>query len=214
VNNPEQPKSSSADPASAVTDTAVPPPASTRTVWRRIRDHKVVQWTLAYLALAYTLLHGAEMLGNSLGWSHSLLRVFTLLLILGVPVVIILSWYHGARGLRRVSGTELMIIAILLAIGGTFLWRDSRTEHATASASSADGVQKSSDAAPAPAPPERCCSGAASPRSWSACTSAPPEGVPAAQAAWRGTRRRAKTESIRAGNVLLRFPRREPPSAN
>jgi adenylate cyclase len=129
---------------------AVPPAASTHTVWRRIRDHKVVQWTLAYLALAYTLLHGAEMLGNSLGWSHSLLRGFTLLLILGIPVVLILSWYHGARGLRRVSGTELMIIAILLAIGGTFLWRDSRTEHATESASSAVGVQKSGDAAPAP----------------------------------------------------------------
>ncbi len=101
----------------------------TGAVWDRIKHHKVVQWTLAYLAIAYTLLHGAEMLGNSLGWSHGLLRLFTLLLILGVPVVITLSWYHGARGQQRVSGTELMIIAILLALGGTFLWRDSRTEH-------------------------------------------------------------------------------------
>jgi len=31
-------------------------------VWERIRQHKVVQWTLAYLAIAYTLLHGTEML--------------------------------------------------------------------------------------------------------------------------------------------------------
>src|SRR5208282_3677004 len=87
-------------------------------VWERIKHHRVVQWTLAYLALAYTLLHGAELLGNSLGWSHGLLRVFTLLLIMGVPVVIIVAWYHGARGQRRVSGTELMIIAILLAMMG------------------------------------------------------------------------------------------------
>ena len=62
--------------------------APIRAVWERIKHHKVVQWTLAYLALAYTLLHGAEMLGNSLGWSHGLLRLFTLLLILGVPVVV------------------------------------------------------------------------------------------------------------------------------
>jgi TolB-like protein len=116
-----------------------------------------VQWTLAYLALAYTLLHTAEMLGNSLGWSHGLLRLFTLLLILGVPVVIIISWYHGARGQRGVSGTELMIIAILLAMGGTFLWRDSRTEHPAESApraagekSTETGVQKSTTATPAP----------------------------------------------------------------
>jgi adenylate cyclase len=147
----------SADPVPEVTDTAVPAAAPTRVVWERIKHHKVVQWTLAYLALAYTLLHGAELLGNSLGWSHGLLRLFTLLLILGVPVVIIVSWYHGARGQRRVSGTELMIIAMLLAIGGSFLWRDFKTEHAAESAASAAGehgteigAQNLTTAVPAP----------------------------------------------------------------
>ena len=74
---------------------APPPPPSAdgpsgflRRVWERIKAHKVVQWTLAYLAVAYTLLHGAEMLANSLSWPHAWLRVFALLLILGVPVVI------------------------------------------------------------------------------------------------------------------------------
>lgn len=37
------------------------------------------------LKVAYTLLHGAEMLVGSLAWSHDWLRVFTLLPILGVP---------------------------------------------------------------------------------------------------------------------------------
>jgi len=46
-----------------------------------------------------------------------LLPVFTLLLILGVPIVVTLAWYHGARGQQRASGTEVMIIAILLALG-------------------------------------------------------------------------------------------------
>jgi TolB-like protein/Tfp pilus assembly protein PilF len=157
LENPEQPIASTPPPATAVTDTAVPATTSTRDVWERIKQHKVVQWTLAYLALAYTLLHGAELLGNSLGWSHGLLRVFTLLLIMGVPVVIIVSWYHGARGQRRVSGTELMIIAILLAMGGTYLWRDSKIEHADQSAASAVGergaqvgAQQAATAASAP----------------------------------------------------------------
>jgi adenylate cyclase len=139
MEDPEQPKVSTPRPAAAVADTAVPATTWTRDVWERIKHHRVVQWTLAYLALAYTLLHGAELLGNSLGWSHGLLRLFTLLLILGVPVVIIVAWYHGARGQRRVSGTELMIIAILLAMGGTYLWRDSKVEHAAESATSAVG---------------------------------------------------------------------------
>jgi TolB-like protein/Tfp pilus assembly protein PilF len=97
--------------------------------WERIKSHKVVQWTLAYLALAYTLLHGAEMLAGSLGWPHVWLRVFTLLLIIGVPVVLTIAWYHGARGQQRVSGTEVMIIALLLAVGGAVVWRDRSTAH-------------------------------------------------------------------------------------
>jgi len=92
------------------------------------------------LALAYTLLHSAEMLGGSLGWSHGLLRLFTLLLILGVPVVIIVSWYHGARGQRGVSGMELMIIRHF--VGNRWnpsCGRDSKTEHASEGAASAAG---------------------------------------------------------------------------
>jgi adenylate cyclase len=98
-------------------------------LWDRVKHHKVVQWTVAYVAVAYTLLHGAEMLGGSLGWPHGWLRVFTLLLILGVPVVLTLAWYHGARGQQNVSGTEVMIITLLIAVGGALVWRDSSTEH-------------------------------------------------------------------------------------
>jgi hypothetical protein len=82
----EPPNTSLGNPSPAAADNALPTAVPTRTVWDRIKHHKVVQWTLAYLALAYTLLHSAEMLGNSLGWSHGLLRLFTLILILGVPI--------------------------------------------------------------------------------------------------------------------------------
>ena len=107
-------------------------------IWQRIRAHKVVQWTLAYLAVAYTLLHGAEMLSHSFGWPHAVLRAFAALLILGVPVVITVSWYHGTYARQRVSATEVMIIAILLALGGTLVWRDQTGHPALAGSDSAD----------------------------------------------------------------------------
>jgi adenylate cyclase len=125
--------------------------AAALTVWDRIKHHKVVQWTLAYVALAYSLLHGAELLASSLGWPHALLRVFTLVLILGVPVVITVAWYHGARGQSRVSGTELMIIAMLLALGGAFLWRDSAKEHAVPGAARAPDAHGAATATQLPA---------------------------------------------------------------
>ena len=143
--------------------TSLSPAQTLRSVWERIKEHKVVQWTLAYLALAYTLLHGAEMLRNALGWSHGLLRFFTLLLILGVPLVSVIAWYHGARGQRRVSATEVASLAVLLALGGAFLWHDSRVRHVpdeslegapdTRSAENAlqGGGERLGDADPAPA---------------------------------------------------------------
>ena len=67
-------------------------------LWARLKAHKVVQWTLAYLAIAYTLLHGAEMLAGTLNWSHGLLRIFTLILILGVPVIITLPGTTARAG--------------------------------------------------------------------------------------------------------------------
>ena len=38
------------------------PPASARpdVIWARIRRHKVVEWTLAYVAFGYALLHGVQ----------------------------------------------------------------------------------------------------------------------------------------------------------
>lgn len=137
---------------------APPPPPSAdgpsgflRRVWERIKAHKVVQWTLAYLAVAYTLLHGAEMLANSLSWPHAWLRVFALLLILGVPVVITRAWYYGTYARQKVSATEVMIVALLLALGGTLVWRDTTTRHAAHAVGRAgeEGGAPSAAAAPA-----------------------------------------------------------------
>lgn len=138
--------------------TSLSPAQTLRNLWERIKEHKVVQWTLAYLALAYTLLHGAEMLRNALGWSHGLLRFFTLLLILGIPLVMVLAWYHGARGQRRVTPTEMTSLAVLLVLGGAFLWHDSRTRHvsderpagAVADSELEGGGEKLAAAEPAP----------------------------------------------------------------
>lgn len=86
-----------------------------------------MQWTLAYAAAAYTLLHGVEMLSAAQDWPHAIVRIFSLLLVIGVPVVMTLAWYHGARAQRHVSGSELTIITLLLMIGGATLWAISRS---------------------------------------------------------------------------------------
>jgi TolB-like protein len=86
-----------------------------------------MQWTLAYAAAAYTLLHGAQMLSDAQEWPRVIVRVFSFALMLGLPVIITLAWYHGAKGLRRVSAPELAIITFLGIIAGSVLWALTRT---------------------------------------------------------------------------------------
>ena len=93
----------------------------------RLKSHKVIEWTLAYAAAAYTLLHGVEMLSEAQEWPHILVRVLSLVLVLGAPIVATVAWYHGARGLKRVSGPELAILTVLLFLAGSVLWYFARS---------------------------------------------------------------------------------------
>ncbi len=86
-------------------------------LWARVKEHKIIQWTLAYLAAALALAHGAELVGHAFEWPDIVSRVVVILLVLGLPFAVTLAWYHGDRGIKRVSGAELTIIALLLFIG-------------------------------------------------------------------------------------------------
>src|SRR5712691_5505666 len=91
-------------------------------LWRRINDHKIVQWSIAYVALAYGIQHGVVLTGEAFLWPHAIQQISMLLLALGLPVVMVCAWYHGEKASRRISGPELTIIAILLAIGSLFFY--------------------------------------------------------------------------------------------
>src|SRR5215469_10078453 len=99
------------------------PPSS---FWARIKQHKVLQWTLAYAAAAYTLLHATQMAAESFDWPHVVVRVAALVLVLGVPIVVLLAWYHGHRAQHRFSTAELSLLTVLLIIAGSILWAITR----------------------------------------------------------------------------------------
>ena len=95
----------------------------------RIRRHKVVEWTLAYVAFGYALLHTVEMLGEAFEWPLLVPRLTVFGLVLGSPVAVTLAWYHGHRARHRVSGPELSILIVLLLIAGSVMWWLSRNSH-------------------------------------------------------------------------------------
>jgi serine/threonine-protein kinase len=119
----------SPNPASA--PTAAQPPES---FLAQIRRHKVVEWTLAYAAFGYALLHGVQMLRETFEWPLLVPRLTVVALILGSPIAVTLAWYHGHRARHRVSGMELSILIALLVVAGSVLWWVSRNSHDSAAA--------------------------------------------------------------------------------
>ena len=90
---------------------------------QRLKQRKLVQWAVAYVAAAFALLQGIDIVAQQFGWPEAVRRGITLALVVGFFVTLVLAWYHGERGAQRVSGTELLIIGLILALGGGFLWR-------------------------------------------------------------------------------------------
>lgn len=91
--------------------------------FQRLKQRKLVQWAIAYVAAAFALLQGIDIVAQQFGWPEGVRRGITLGLVVGLFVTLVLAWYHGERGAQRVTGTELLIIGLVLALGGGFLWR-------------------------------------------------------------------------------------------
>src|SRR5262245_56396230 len=101
---------------------SLPPVDRLYELWRRINDHKIAQWSVAYIAVAYALQHGVVLTAEAFEWPEAVLRVSMLLLMLGLPVVMTLAWYHGHRASRHFSTAELTIISLLLVVGSLLFY--------------------------------------------------------------------------------------------
>src|SRR5215469_8852514 len=101
---------------------ASPAPDVRMSPWARIKEHRIIQWSLGYLAAALALTHAEELIAHAFDWPEFISRTLIVVLALGLPVAITLAWYHGHRASRHVSGAEASILAVLLLIGAGLLW--------------------------------------------------------------------------------------------
>ena len=91
--------------------------------FQRLKQRKLVQWAIAYVGAAFALLQGIDIVAQQFGWPEGMRRSITLALVVGFFLTLVLAWYHGERGAQRVTGTELLMIGLVLTLGGLSLWR-------------------------------------------------------------------------------------------
>jgi eukaryotic-like serine/threonine-protein kinase len=87
-------------------------------ILERLKQRKIAQWALAYLAGAWVLYQILDAFGDPWGVSDGFLRLVQLGLIVGFFLALTLAWYHGERGEQRVTGVELLILAGIMGLGG------------------------------------------------------------------------------------------------
>jgi TolB-like protein len=85
---------------------------------QRLKERKLFQWALAYLAGAWLVFQGIEVLAEPWNLSEAVQRAIHVLLGIGFLVTLVLAWYHGEKGRQRASGVELLILAGILVIAG------------------------------------------------------------------------------------------------
>ncbi len=84
-----------------------------------LKERKLVQWAIAYLAGAWVVFEVSDAVGGRWGLPDVVYQGLFILLVVGFFVTMVLTWYHGEKGRQRVSGPELMMIALLLVLAGT-----------------------------------------------------------------------------------------------
>ena len=92
------------------------PPDRFTALWRRAKEHRIAQWTVGYVAVAYGIQHAVTLTSEAFKWPDAVLRISMLLLVLGLPLAMTLAWYHGERASRRISGAEAAIVSLLLVL--------------------------------------------------------------------------------------------------
>lgn len=91
-------------------------------LWEKLQRRKVVQWGIAYGLFAWGLLQGLEYLTDTFGWPTLLQQLATLAFLIGLPIVLVIAWYHGDRGEQQVHAAEFLILFGLLLVGGALFW--------------------------------------------------------------------------------------------
>ena len=67
-------------------------------LFQRLKQRKIVQRGLAYLAGAFVVFQGVEVMAEPWGISPAFQRGIHIVLLIGLFITLVFAWYHGEKG--------------------------------------------------------------------------------------------------------------------
>ena len=74
-------------------------------LFTRLRERKMAQWALAYLASAWIVVQLLDAVSEPLALSRTIQLAILILLGVGFFITLVVAWYHGERGRQRIRGS-------------------------------------------------------------------------------------------------------------
>ena len=94
-----------------------------RPLFDGLRDRRIVQWFVGYLAMAWLALQLMQTLADIWSVPISIQRGVSLMLAFGTLPTLVVAWYHGELGRQRVCVMEVGIVAAMLLTTLAVVWR-------------------------------------------------------------------------------------------
>lgn len=86
---------------------------------RHLRERKVVQWTAAYIAMAFVILQSMDVVSDAWEWPNVAQQAASLLLGFGILPALVVAWFHGEKGRQEICAMEATIVAVSI-MGSVF----------------------------------------------------------------------------------------------
>ncbi len=85
------------------------------------RDRHMVEWGAAYIAGGWALIGLISLLDQRFGWPDAVRPTLNIAVVFASLLAMVLAWYHGNVASKRVTGPELLMVALLLLVLGIAL---------------------------------------------------------------------------------------------
>jgi adenylate cyclase len=89
---------------------------------RSFKQRQVVQWAVAYFAVAWLSLELFDLVAEQFMWPIWIRQGATVLLLFGLLITLVLAWQHGERGRQKVGAGEFVLLVALLTLAGGSVW--------------------------------------------------------------------------------------------